>query len=286
MAVTVTALHHYPVKSMRGVATAEAVVEPWGLAGDRRWMVVDETGECVTAREHPALLLLTPEATVAGLRLSAPGSTALDVAAPARRVEVSVHGNKHQGRQPLMATDAGDEAAAWLSAYLGRTVRLVHADDRTSRRLNPRFTAPTDSTAFADAYPVLLATEESLAMVNDWVAEGPRAAEGPLAMRRFRPNVVVAGAPAFAEDGWRRIRIGGAVFRAPKGCDRCVMTTTDPDTAARGKEPIASLARHRRWDGATWFGMNLVPDTPGAVIRLGDVVEILEADPEADGPPR
>ncbi len=94
-------------------------------------------------------------------------------------------------------------------------------------------------------------------------------------MNRFRPNVVISGVEPFAEDTWRLIRIGDAIFRSPKGCDRCVMTTTDAETAARGKEPIATLARHRRYDGATWFGMNLIPDSPGAVIRVGDDVEIL-----------
>ena len=105
-------------------------------------------------------------------------------------------------------------------------------------------------------------------------------------MMRFRPNVVIDGSTSFAEDGWRRLRIGAATFRAVKGCDRCVMTMTDPDTARRSKEPIATLARHRHWDGATWFGMNLIPDTPGVTIHVGDEVEILEEVPAPDGPPR
>ena len=105
-------------------------------------------------------------------------------------------------------------------------------------------------------------------------------------MSRFRPNLVVAGHPAWSEDGWRRIRIGDAVFRAVKGCERCVMTTVDPETAARGKEPIATLARHRRFDGLTWFGMNLIPDTTGVTVRVGDPVEILESVDPASGPPR
>lgn len=280
MALTVTGLHTYPVKSMRGVAVAEALVEPWGLAGDRRWMVIDDSGDCVTARVHPTMLLLTPELTGDGIRIGGPGREPLDVGRPGRQVPVSVH-----GKEPFAAMDAGEHAADWLSGYLGRSVRLVHADDPSRRRLNPRFARPTDSAAFADAYPLNVATEESLAQVNAWIAEGKRAEEGPLPMQRFRPNVVLTGAAPFAEDTWRRVRIGEALFRAPKGCDRCVMTTVDPDTAGRGKEPLASLARHRRWDGVTWFGMNLIPDNPGAVIRLGDEVEVLEA-VESDGPPR
>ena len=140
--------------------------------------------------------------------------------------------------------------------------------------------------SFADAYPLLLATEESLAALNDQILERHQGDHEPMPMTRFRPNIVVSGAEAWAEDGWRRFRVGEAIFRAVKGCDRCVMTTVDPETAQRGKEPIATLARFRRWDGATWFGMNLIPDTPGAIIRVGDEVEILDAVAHPDGPPR
>jgi uncharacterized protein YcbX len=162
----------------------------------------------------------------------------------------------------------------------------VYLDDPTRRHPNPQFALPTDYVSFADGYPLLLATTASLDALNDWIAEGPGADEGPLAMIRFRPSVVVSGSDPWQEDGWRRIRIGAAIFRAVKGCDRCTMTMTDPDTAARGKEPIATLAQHRRWEGAVWFGMNLVPDSPGATISVGDDVEVLESVPAPDGPPR
>ena len=58
-------------------------------------------------------------------------------------------------------------------------------------------------------------------------------------------------------------------------CDRCVMTTIDRTTRESGKEPIRTLARHRKWDGATWFGIRLTPVLPlagGATIRVGDEV--------------
>lgn len=273
-------IRRYPVKSMRGEDLEYGTVEPWGLAGDRRWMVADATGETITAREIPLLLLITPEITGDGVWLRADGREPLFVATPTEATTVSVH----QGT-PFTGALAAPEATAWLSDYLDTDARLVYTDDPTRRRTNPRFTRPDDSVSFADGYPLLLATEESLDQVNAWIAEGPLAEQGPLPMTRFRPNLVVSGAPAFAEDSWRRVRIGEATFRTPKGCDRCVMTTTDPDTAARGKEPIATLARHRKWDGATWFAMNAVPDNPGAVIKIGDEVEILETE-DSDGPPR
>jgi uncharacterized protein YcbX len=106
-------------------------------------------------------------------------------------------------------------------------------------------------------------------------------------MTRFRPNLVVRGIAPWSEDDWRVVRIGDVRFRAVKGCDRCVMTTLDPQTAAKGMEPITTLARHRRWDGKTWFGINLVPDTPGGrALRVGDEIDIVSAAAPGGGPRR
>jgi uncharacterized protein YcbX len=274
-------IHRYPVKSLRGHDLGSVTVEPWGLAGDRRWMLVDPAGDTVTAREHPQLVLVRPEPTARGLRITRPGAAPLEVDRPdgTELVEVTVW------KGPFAAALADDAAHAWFSEVIGRPVRLVYQDDPTRRRPNPEFSRATDHVALADAYPILVTTELSLAAVNELIAAGPLSAEGPLPMARFRPNLVVDGSPAWAEDGWRRVRIGAAEFRAVKGCDRCVLTTIDPETAAKGKEPIATLARHRKWDGKTWFGMQLIPDTPGVRITVGDAVEILEA-VDSDGPPR
>lgn len=280
--VEVTGLWRYPVKSMRGQELAEADVEPWGLAGDRRWIVVDPDGVAVTARELNALFGVRPEPTATGVRLRADGAEPLDVAAPdpAGQVPFTLFGTA------LTGAAAGDGADRWLTDLLGRPLRLVHHDDPT-RRPTGSFGRPEDRVSFADAYPLLIASEESLTALNDDIG-----GDEPLPMRRFRPNVVVRGAAAWAEDDWRLIRIGEVTFRAVKGCDRCVMTTIDPDTIQRGKEPIATLARTRRFDGATWFGTNLVPDLPvdGAGpwprLRVGDEVEVLDAVPSGGGPQR
>lgn len=284
MRVELTRIYRYPVKSCRRDELQQAEVEPWGLAGDRRWMVVDQGNEQITAREEPRLFLADPQIDGTGLLLRAPGQPALTVKAPdgSELTRVGVWG------KVIEAAVAGEDAHRWFSLLLGRPVRLVYLDDPLRRRPNPKFSQAQDRVSFADGYPLLLATEESLAALNAWIAEGPRAHEGPLPMTRFRPNVVVRGAPAWAEDGWRRLRIGDVTFRSVKGCDRCVMTMLDPETLAKTKEPIATLSRHRRWDGATWFAMNIIPDRPvaGATIRVGDPVEILEQVDAPNGPPR
>ncbi len=280
--VTLSGIYRYPVKSCRREELLHAEVEPWGLAGDRRWMVVDAGGSCVTAREYAQLVLVDVRLDGNGLRLRAPGRSELVVKAPdAELVSVDVHGNQ------LAATPAAADAHAWFSELLGTPARLVYLDDATRRRPSPNFSTPDDRVSLADAYPLLITSTDSLAALNVAIAAGARAAEGPLPITRFRPNLVVSGAHAWAEDGWRRLRIGSVTFRAVKGCDRCVMTLIDPETAAKGKEPIATLSKVRRWDGATWFGMQLIPDSPvpGNTVRVGDPVEILEA-VESDGPPR
>jgi MOSC domain-containing protein len=280
--ISLTAINRFPVKSCRGEPLERATVEPWGLRGDRRWMVVDEQGEPITAREVHRLLLVQPREVAGGLTFTSPDAPPLTVAAPdgTELVPVSVWGT------PVLAAPAGVEADAWFSKVTNRPARLVYLDDPTRRPTNPARTEPGDRVSLADGYPLLLCSEESLAALNDHISAGPRPNEGPLPMMRFRPNVVVRGAPAWAEDGWRRIRIGAVEFRMVKGCDRCVMTTLDPQTAAKGMEPITSLARHRRWDGKTWFGVNLVPDTQGRELRVGDEVEVLSAADPSSGPLR
>lgn len=284
MSARLGSVHRYPLKSARGERLDAASVEPWGLAGDRRWMVVDPDGLALTAREVHPLLLLDPEITAAGLRVRAPGAEPLDVTDPdpGRQVPVRLW------RSELTAAHA-EEADAWLGEVLGRPARLVHLDDPTRRPVSAEYAAPDDRVSFADGYPLLVTTTASLEALNDVVLERSQGAHEPLPMTRFRPNVVVDGVTAWAEDDWRRVRIGGVDFRAVKGCARCVITTLDPGTAEGGKEPIASLARIRRWDGATWFGTNLVPDLPDGrpvTIREGDAVEVLEAVEPGAGPIR
>ena len=276
----VTRIRRYPLKSCRGEDLDVAPVQPWGLAGDRRWMLIDDAGDAVTARTVPRLLTVHPHLLDGGLSLTAPGMDTLVVAAPtAPLVGVAVHGN------PVTAAVASAPATEWFSRLVGSPTRLVHLDDPTRRVPNQQYAQPDDRVSLADGFPLLLVTEESLAALNGLIAGGDSRV-APLSMLRFRPNVVVRGAPAWAEDGWRRVRIADAFFRVVKGCARCVLTTIDPDTLVTGHEPIATLARHRRWDGKTWFGMNLVPDTPEATIRVGDEVEILDAVSDPDGPLR
>lgn len=275
MSVRLERIALHPVKSTAARRVLAAAVEPWGLRGDRRWMLVLPDGECLTAREDRRLFTVTGDTPAtdpgldAALRLQAAGHDDLTLDVPTGEpVDVTVHG------RPLTGVVAPD-AAGWLRAALGRDdVRLVHV--ATPRALNPAHARPGEATAFADGYPVTLASRASLRRLQDWVGETAlERGEDPahLTMTRFRPNLVVDGdLEAFAEDDWRTVTVGAVTFRVVKPVDRCVMTTIDPATGAGGHEPIRTLARHRAWDGATWFAVQLVPEVVGEV-RVGDLVQ-------------
>lgn len=261
----VAALFLHPVKSTRPVSVARAEVLPRGFRYDRRWMIVDEGGRFVSQREDPRLGRLVPRLRDDVLTLDAEdGSTPLELPAeptgtPTRRA--SVWGDE------VEVIDAGDAAAAWLAAQLGRGHRLVGMPPDGRRAVDEARARPGDEVSFADGVPYLLASASSL-------AELERRAHLRLDVRRFRPNLVVEGAAPFAEDDWDAIRIGGVPFRAVGACVRCVVTTLDPDTGTVGAEPLRTLARIRRApDGGVTFGENLIAEGTGT-LEVGDEVVV------------
>ncbi|MBW9214330.1 MOSC domain-containing protein [Mumia sp. zg.B53] len=267
----IASLHLYPVKSTAAIDVDRAQIEPWGLAHDRRWLVVDAAGARVSAMTRPVLLTVRATPTAGGLRVCAPGHPTLDVAAPTDGPSVGVGVT----RQPEL-TYAGQEAADWFTLVVGSPVRLVWQRDPRERPVSASHGGrPGDVLSLADTAPILLTTTSSLARLNAWIAEGPDPAALPMA--RFRPNVVVEGdLEPFAEDGWRAVRLGAAAFRFTETCDRCAVTGIDTATLHRGKEPIRTLAQHRKWDGVTWFGIRMLPTDLG-VLEVGDPVDVLES---------
>ena len=168
----------------------------------------------------------------------------------------------------VQAIDQGETAAEWFSDWLGTSVRLVHIADGYKRKINEKYAINADDhTAFADGYPILLASEESLADLNARL-------ETPIPMNRFRLNLVVKGVAPFAEDSWFHIRIGDVEMAVVKPCARCVVTTIDKETLAKNKEPLKTLASYRTQAGGAMFGQNVIPLNEGR-LRLGMSVEIL-----------
>lgn len=264
----VTDVRTYPVKSLGGKAVVSASVEPQGLNGDRRWCLIDDEGEIVTARECHSLLRLTAEMIDDRcLQVTDRGDAqSIRVRAPqgSRTVPISM------SRLPS-ATPTDADVGRWISERVGRPLRLVWLRDPAARSISAAHGGRSgEVVSMADTGPLLLTSMSSLLQLNDWIASRGEDLD-PLDMLRFRPNVVIDGEDPFAEDAWARVRIGSVDFRTTELCDRCVMTTLDPITLDGGKEPIRTLAKHRRWDGATWFGIRLVPLGVGT-ITVGDAV--------------
>jgi uncharacterized protein YcbX len=167
-----------------------------------------------------------------------------------------------------LAQSAGAKAAAWLSQFLGLDCRLFFMPESTRREVDPTYAAPTDQVGFADGFPFLLISEASLADLNQRL-------EQPLPMARFRPNLVVSGCEPYAEDSWKRIRIGELTFRVAKPCSRCVIPTINPETAEKSVEPLRTLNSYRREGNKVYFGQNLLHDGIGE-LKAGMLVEVLE----------
>ena len=270
MSLTVAALHIYPVKGLKGIDLQGARCTERGLEHDRRWMVVDPDGEFLSQREYPRMATIWTDIAEGALTLSAPDMSEVDVPLdprPAATLRVRVWNSVCD------AVPVSPYADAWLSEYLGLTCRLVYMPDSTRRLSNPENAGEGKLVGFADGYAYLATTLASLADLNARLARRGAAA---VPMNRFRPNLVVSGGEAFAEDRWKEVRVGTAVLRAAKPCGRCQVTTTDQATGeVTGPEPLATLGTFRHSDKfGEMFGLNLVTVTPGEV-RVGDRVDIV-----------
>lgn len=259
-----SALYLYPIKSTAPLEVETAVVEPRGLRDDRRWMVVDDEGRFLTGRQLPRMTLVRALLDAHGLTLDAPGMPSLSVPFPQTEATVSVNVWKSE-----VAAKPADVAGAWMSEFLRRPVRLVHMDAGVTRPMTDVHSQPGDEVSFADAFPLLLISGAALEGLNARLAR-------PVSMLQFRPNLVVEGAPAHAEDGWKRIRIGAVEFDVAKPCMRCIFTTVDPARGERDPEgePLRTLVGYRRTAEGVAFGQNLIPRSLGT-LRIGDLVEVL-----------
>jgi hypothetical protein len=243
-----------------------SIVELMGLQHDRRMMVVTPNGNFLTQREYPRLALVTPNQSEDMVTLSAPDFDSIRFNIQRSGATTPVNIWKSKG---VPAVDQGDETAQWFSDWLGTPVRLVHIADGFKRKVSPDYAVtPDDQTGFADGYPILIISEESLSDLNSRM-------ETSVPMNRFRPNIVVKGCEPFAEDAWKRIRIGEVEMALVKPCARCVVTTIDKDTLAKSKEPLKTLNKFRKHELGAIFGMNVIPLNEGR-LELGMGVQIIQ----------
>lgn len=265
--IILSGIHIYPLKSARGISFDQTALVSRGMAYDRRWMLVDTEGRFLTQRQLPQMALIHTQLESDRLILRAQGHSDLVLPvslAQGTTLEVQVWEDR------CRALAADEPAQQWLSEVLKREVRLVYMPDETQRQVDEAYALSGDITSFADGFPLLLISEASLKDLNQRLEED-------IPMRRFRPNLVVQGCEPYAEDQWRKIRIGEILFDVVKPCSRCVITTVNPETGeySTNREPLRTLASYRRRENQVFFGQNLIHRGSGT-LTVGDSVEIIE----------
>lgn len=264
----ITQLNIYPLKSTQAQALQEVMVRRRGFENDRRWALIDNENRTITGRDFPQLLDLSVKVSESGLQVILSSENVINVALSdltAERVPVHVFYNSTTG---LVAQDVANQ---WFSDYLNTAARLVFMDENSERTLGEKYGGTaSDTVSLADEAPVLLISAASLDDLNQRL-------DIPITMAHFRPNIVVQGVLPYAEDSWKRIKIGTAEFRAGRQCKRCIFTTIDPVTKKKNQqsEPLRTLSTYRKQDGGVIFGQLFIPAKIGK-ISLGDRVEVLE----------
>lgn len=261
--IEISNLYIYPVKSCRPIELKQSAVDAFGLQHDRRWMVVDANGEMLTQRKLSRMCLIQPQLTESGLVIKAPGCNDLVVDTPTQSQQVKVK----VWEDECQAYDAGEKAASWFSHFLSLECRLVYFPDNEVRQVDTDYANPGDKTAFSDGFPLLLISQASLDDLNSRM-------NTPVAMTRFRPNIVVTGCTAYAEDEWKLIKAGELEFRLVKPCSRCVIPSINIETAKKEDEPLRTLVSYRKRDNKIFFGQNIIADGIGE-IRQGMPVELI-----------
>lgn len=267
----ISEINIYPIKSLAGIYIKESKVERRGLEFDRRWLLVDEKNKFLTQREFPKMATVKPAILSDGLQVSCDGSDLLIPFEPQTTATETVKIWSSRCKAKIYESPINE----WFSDVLRSNCKLVVMPEETRRTVNYFYRVNQDDhVSFADGYPFLLIGENSLADLNSRLAAN-------LPMNRFRPNFVVTDSEGFAEDSWKKIKIGETVFHVVKPCARCVMTTIDQTKGEKqGVEPLKTLAKFRipkrNLKKKILFGQNLIAEKAGGVLRVGDKIEVLE----------
>lgn len=264
--MTLTEIYRYPIKSARGHSVDSVLVDRFGLSGDRRWMLIDGDGLFYSQRTAPLMALLDVAPLNNGLRLSYAGDS-IELVTPERahEVEATVWGDK------VPALCAEETVNRWLSERLGEDLRLVFCPESAERQVDDTYlpvTVRQQHVAFSDGFPLLIVSQASLDELNTRLPV-------PVPMDRFRPNLVIDGTEAHAEDQWRSLRIGTTMLELVKPCSRCAIPSINQQTAEKDSSINRVLASYRRRDGVIYFGMNAIV-TAGDGFTVGDAVTLLD----------
>jgi uncharacterized protein YcbX len=261
--LTLTGIRIYPIKSLAGIMRSQARVLGKGLEYDRRWMLVDEYGVFLTQRVHGTMALFDVHESPQGFVITFAGDSItlpFDPGNPVNPFEVQIWDDR------VVAFEVNREFSAWFSRKLDIQCRLMAFPESNPRQIETTFAANGENVSLADAYPLMIIGEASLADLNARLRE-------PLTMNRFRPNLIFSGGAPYEEDTWNEFSIGGEQFNGVKRCARCVLTTINPLTGVKGVEPLKTLATYRRRKNKIFFGQNVIARTRNE-IRVGDTIQV------------
>ncbi|MVM28844.1 MOSC domain-containing protein [Spirosoma sp. HMF4905] len=276
--MTISELYIYPIKSLSGISVPEVIVDEKGFRNDRRFMLVTPEGEFITQRTYHQMALID-----VAIQRSDVSDDLLRVwhrHRPDDVLELPLTGGTSTETMLVNIWDSKDvpaqmvsaEADQWFSNVLGTACRLVFMPETTHRTVDPKYARDDDAVSFADGYPYLLISQASLDTLNERLTE-------PMSMLRFRPNVVVEGSSPYEEDSWAEFRMGDLDFYGVKPCARCVLTTIDPETGEKGKEPLRTLTTYRKWNAKILFGQNVLAKSTGnttlGTLKVGQTVDVL-----------
>lgn len=262
--MNVSQLHIYPIKSLQGIEVKEAKVLEKGFEFDRRWMIVDVRNKLVTQRTHPHLSQVQLQIQETEIVL---GHNEMDDVRIPLQLEQGPSAEVVVWEDEIEAITAPDHINQWISKIAQEDCRLVFMSEDASRPVKRIKARNNEHVSFADGYPYLIISEASLKDLNDRM-------EVSLPMHRFRPNIVVTGVDAYAEDTWQDFQIGNISFYAAGRCKRCVFTTIDQATGQKGVEPLKTLATYRREGKEVVFGLNAIASEIGT-INVGDQLEVI-----------
>lgn len=246
----------YPVKSLDGYSPNSAVVEKRGLQYDRRWVITDTKGVFMTQRTNGRMALLRATIEENYLKISEKKNPnnhiSIPIAMQGYDITVEIWDDT------VVAATVSQAADEWLSDFLDKPCHLVKMKDNIERLVDEDYNTGDDVVSFADGYPFLIIGEASLNDLNERLSENNPPETLPLSMRRFRPNFVFSGGEAFQEDQFKDFKIGDVGFKGVKNCARCVLTTRDPDTGIKSKEPLETLSQYRQKGNKIFFGQNVI----------------------------
>ncbi len=248
------------------MAVQQSLFNAKGLQYDRRWMLIDKNNHFITQRTHRSLVLL--QAEIKNDQLVISHKQTQQYISIALHPQTSIYKPVVVWDDTCQAVIASPVANEWLSSYLNEKVELVFMPEETNRLVDKRYVVEDTYTSFTDGYSFLVISEASLEELNSL-------ARTDFTMDRFRPSIVVSGSPAQQEEQWCDIKMGNHLFKGVKPCARCVVTTINQQTAAKGKEPLQTLATYKRNENRILFGQNLVYTGSEGNIAVGDEVNVL-----------